>query len=204
MSSFRNDITLYDNQNEVHPQFAVFFLLVPTTIRAAEPPKNIVLILTDDVGWADTTLYGKTSLYETPSIRFRPTGRQPFLANAKVRTNGPLEVSLRMRTQKDGIGRIQWRTEVQASFPKTGQFQSFEVAGGDWQDLTIPLDVKGRIVHVRLFLSDSKRPTEIDWIEIGSNGGNDGDRKRWDFKKVINESEVNEPSSIRSKNKLGR
>jgi len=38
-----------------------------TTI-AAEPPKNIVLILADDLGWADTTLYGKTSLYETPNI----------------------------------------------------------------------------------------------------------------------------------------
>ena len=30
--------------------------------------KNIVLILADDLGWADTTLYGKTSLYETPNI----------------------------------------------------------------------------------------------------------------------------------------
>ena len=38
------------------------------TSTAAEPPKNIVLILADDLGWADTTLYGKTSLYETPNI----------------------------------------------------------------------------------------------------------------------------------------
>ena len=34
----------------------------------AEKPKNLVLILADDLGWADTTLYGKTSLYETPNI----------------------------------------------------------------------------------------------------------------------------------------
>jgi len=34
----------------------------------AETPKNIVLILADDLGWADTTLFGKTSLYETPNI----------------------------------------------------------------------------------------------------------------------------------------
>ena len=122
------------------------------------------------------------AVVEDESLRFRPTGRQPFLANAKVRVNGPLEVSLRMRTQKDGIGRIQWRTEEQASFPKTGQHQTFNVIGDDWQELSIPLDVKGRIVHVRLFLPDSKRPTEIDWIEIGSNDGNDKDQKRWDFK----------------------
>ena len=37
-------------------------------LAAADPAKNIVLILTDDLGWADTTLYGKTSLYETPNI----------------------------------------------------------------------------------------------------------------------------------------
>ena len=35
---------------------------------AADSAKNMVLILADDLGWADTTLYGKTSLYETPNI----------------------------------------------------------------------------------------------------------------------------------------
>jgi arylsulfatase A-like enzyme len=44
-------------------------LLMVATTAAAESPKNIVLILADDLGWADTTLYGKTSLYETPNIQ---------------------------------------------------------------------------------------------------------------------------------------
>ena len=43
-------------------------LLLMAATAAAESPKNIVLILADDLGWADTTLYGKTSLYETPNI----------------------------------------------------------------------------------------------------------------------------------------
>ena len=48
-------------------------LLMSATANAespknAEQPKNIVLILADYLGWADTTLYGKTSLYETPNI----------------------------------------------------------------------------------------------------------------------------------------
>ena len=51
----------------------VLFLLLPflmvISANADEPPKNIVLILADDLGWADTTLYGKTSLYETPNIQ---------------------------------------------------------------------------------------------------------------------------------------
>ena len=29
---------------------------------------NIIFILADDLGWADTTLYGHTSLYETPNL----------------------------------------------------------------------------------------------------------------------------------------
>lgn len=35
---------------------------------AAETKPNIVFILADDLGWADTTLYGHTKLYRTPNI----------------------------------------------------------------------------------------------------------------------------------------
>ena len=46
-------------------------LILMAAAAAAEPPKNLVLILADDLGWADTTLYGRTSLYETPGIERR-------------------------------------------------------------------------------------------------------------------------------------
>ncbi len=36
--------------------------------RSARPP-NVVLILADDLGWSDTTLYGTTSLYQTPNVQ---------------------------------------------------------------------------------------------------------------------------------------
>jgi arylsulfatase A-like enzyme len=46
---------------------ALLALLVPgLTARAAQP--NIVFILADDLGWADTTLYGHTSFYRTPNL----------------------------------------------------------------------------------------------------------------------------------------
>ncbi|MEC8204998.1 MAG: sulfatase-like hydrolase/transferase, partial [Pseudomonadota bacterium] len=44
------------------------FLFSFFTICSAKQAKNLILILADDLGWADTTLYGKTSLYETPNI----------------------------------------------------------------------------------------------------------------------------------------
>ena len=37
-------------------------------VAAGVRPPNVLLIVADDLGWADTTLYGKTSLYETPNI----------------------------------------------------------------------------------------------------------------------------------------
>ncbi len=45
------------------------FVEMTASAAVAKPRKNIVLILADDLGWADTTLYGKTSLYETPNIQ---------------------------------------------------------------------------------------------------------------------------------------
>ena len=118
---------------------------------------------------------------EGESLRISPAGRQPFIANAKVRASGPVEVRLRIRAQEDGTGRLQWRTEGQGRFPETGQRRSFDVAGGDWQELSVPLAVEGRLVQVRLFLPYAKRPTEIDWIEIMPTEGNDKERQRWDF-----------------------
>ena len=36
--------------------------------EAAETKPNVVLILADDLGWSDTTLFGTTSFYKTPHI----------------------------------------------------------------------------------------------------------------------------------------
>lgn len=122
------------------------------------------------------------------SLRIAPTGRQAFIANAKVRADGPVEISLRIRTNKDGECRLQWRTDGQDSFPDSGQRHSFDVVGGNWQELNVPLDNKGHLVHLRLFIPGSKQATEIDWIEIGPKDGQDDDRKRWDFKANDNNS----------------
>jgi hypothetical protein len=80
--------------------------------------------------------------------------------------NGPVEVRLRIRVEKKGIGHLQWRTEGQDTFPKQGQNQSFDLSEGEWQEVSLPLNAECRLVHVRLFVSDSMA-TEIDWIEIG-------------------------------------
>jgi hypothetical protein len=37
------------------------------TVAASDKP-NVLLILADDLGWSDTTLYGTTRFYQTPNI----------------------------------------------------------------------------------------------------------------------------------------
>lgn len=51
---------------------ALFCFIGPSSMRAS--PRNILLILTDDLGWRDLSCYGST-FYETPNIdRLAPKG----------------------------------------------------------------------------------------------------------------------------------
>jgi len=122
------------------------------------------------------------------SLRVAATGNGAFLANAKVRLNGPVDVRLRIQTRGNGTGRLQWRTEGQASFPKTGQTKPFNVPGGGWQELNVPLAVEGRLIHLRLFPPVQKQAVEIDWIEIISVEGNNKEKQRWDFKNAADQT----------------
>ena len=47
--------------------FLTLIVLGPIVTSGAERP-NVVMILADDLGWSDTTLYGTTKLYRTPNI----------------------------------------------------------------------------------------------------------------------------------------
>ena len=119
---------------------------------------------------------------ESGSLRIRAVGGKPLLANAKVRADGPVEVRLRIRTPGNGTGRLQWRTEGQKRFPKSGQTTPFTTRGGNWQELSVPLAVEGRLIHLRLFPPVQKHPVEIDWIEITPTGDGATGEQRWDFK----------------------
>ncbi|MGI9471205.1 MAG: sulfatase-like hydrolase/transferase, partial [Rubripirellula sp.] len=132
---------------------------------------------------------------EGESLRISPAGRQPFIANARLRVSGPVEVRLRIKSPKNGTVQLQWRTEGQESFPKTGQRKSLELAGGDWQELSVPLDVKGSLVHLRIFPSGSKWISQIDWVEISSKDPNANHRKRFDFKRAAKDNPVRRPQN---------
>jgi len=131
------------------------------------------------LGWiarnADVTAKGDL-------LEIAAAGRRSFIANAKIRVDGPAQIRLRIRTQKDGEGRLQWRTANQKNFPTTGQSKTFTVKGNDWRELTVPLPVKGQLLHLRLFLPSQKQPVQLDWIEIRPVNAEANETKRWDFK----------------------
>lgn len=108
-------------------------------------------------------------------------GRQTMLIHSKLQMKGPVEFNLRVRTEAKATARIQWRTEGQELFPKTGQDKSIEIEGGDWQELNVPLPVEGTLVHIRLFLTKQKQPMLIDWIEIDPTTKKTSGQQRWDF-----------------------
>ncbi|MFC5457769.1 sulfatase [Prosthecobacter fluviatilis] len=45
-----------------------FLALCPALLAAAKQP-NVIIILADDLGWSDTTLYGTTKFYQTPNVQ---------------------------------------------------------------------------------------------------------------------------------------
>jgi arylsulfatase A-like enzyme len=53
-----------------HLLFSLAFLAIFTCspLSGADRPMNVVLILADDLGWSDCTLYGTTRFYHTPNL----------------------------------------------------------------------------------------------------------------------------------------
>jgi hypothetical protein len=67
-----------------HLALIALLLAPPAVLHAADVPQagpNVVFILADDLGWGDTTLYGRTKFCETPNIE-RLAQRGMKFANA--------------------------------------------------------------------------------------------------------------------------
>ncbi|MEO1992810.1 MAG: sulfatase-like hydrolase/transferase, partial [Pirellulales bacterium] len=66
----------------------------------------------------------------------------------------------------------------------------------DWQELSIPLDVDGQLIHIRLFLPNSKQSIDIDWIEIHSKTEPSAAQMRWDFEESSASEEPNTKKGV--------
>jgi arylsulfatase A-like enzyme len=100
-----------------------------------------------------------------------------FLGHATGNMTAPATVTLRVRSESGGAGRIDCLTQG-ATKPDDKVSTQFEVAKGDWQTIKVELKHTGRIGVLRLYLPAHGKPIEIDQIDIASKNGK---AEQWSF-----------------------
>jgi hypothetical protein len=116
------------------------------------------------------------------ALRIESDGRTPFLGTGQVKQAGPVTLKLRIRAEKAGTGKVQWKTAEQEAFPETGQTTGYELkAGQDWQEIIVSLPIQGKAGIVRLYLPVAST-VEIETMEFTSTKTGQVTRK-WDFSK---------------------
>lgn len=118
------------------------------------------------------------------ALQVQPVGRQPFITNASIQSELVSAIKLRVKTSSPGTAFLQWRVAEQKRFPETGQKQAFQLVAGDWQNVEIPLPRVKHLIHLRLYLTDSKNPTEIESIAIVADETDESSTKTWNFKSI--------------------
>jgi hypothetical protein len=89
----------------------------------------------------------------------------PFLGVGCPSAGGGGKVELRVKSAKDGDGKIEWLKSP--GEPSAGSV-NFEVKGGDWQTLTVNIPETASMGILRVYVP-AGQPVDIDWIDIQLN-----------------------------------
>ena len=103
-------------------------------------------------------------------------GVSPFLGLAAGKMGGLTVVKFRARSATDGAGKVEWLPTPQAA--DKAKSVAFQLAGGEWRELTVELPATGTLGILRLFLPAEKDAVQLDWIELKPAQGK---AQRWDF-----------------------
>lgn len=115
-----------------------------------------------------------TATVTSGALLVKADGKEaPFLGTAQVKHAGALTLMLRVKSAAGGPGRVQWMTEEQTEFPKTGQTAAFELSAiQEWQDVSVAVPVHGALRIARLYLPADRAPVEIAsirWLDADGN-----------------------------------
>jgi hypothetical protein len=111
-------------------------------------------------------------------LKVTPAGKTPFLGTAQVKFPGPLTLSMTLRSEAGGTGRIAWKTARQEEFPEEGQEVDYTAAGGgEWETVEVAIPAKGVTGTIRIFLPGGAA-TEFQTIEFSAANGKG---KAWKF-----------------------
>lgn len=115
-------------------------------------------------------------------LEITPDGPLPFWGIAGLRHDGPLVLTMRVRTGEAGRAKVLWRTTEQAEFPATGQSVEYRLEPSDTMtDITVKLPLEGRPAVVRLHFPTTKTPLQIESLRFTTERG-DRVVKAWNFK----------------------
>ncbi len=100
-----------------------------------------------------------------------------FLGHATGNMTAPATVTLRVRSETGGAGRIDCLTQGAAK-PDEKVSTPFDVPKGGWQTIKVELKHSGRIGVLRLYLPAHEKPIEIDQVDIEPQRGK---AEHWSF-----------------------
>ena len=103
------------------------------------------------------------------------TDDAPFLGFAAGKLAGPATIKFRARSTAGGTGKVEWLPTPTS--PDKARSVAFQIAGGDWQEISVALPAQGTLGILRLYLPAQKEPLQLDWIELQCSH----EKKRTDF-----------------------
>jgi uncharacterized sulfatase len=126
--------------------------------RTADPPPIR--------GWIPRNGTAKLSggmLHIRPAAGGRGTPR-PFIAAARLNLPAEVTATVRLRTLDRGTAGFAWREEHQGDFPPRQTVTFTCTASPEWQEQSVQLPARGKIIHVRLLLPSAG--ADIERIEF--------------------------------------
>lgn len=92
----------------------------------------------------------------------------PFLSATGLDLATPTQLVMSARTKKDGKGFASWRTQEQKDFLPENKIDFDWPAGDAWQQISVPLPFKGKLIHLRIGTPRGGEGVEIQSIELRS------------------------------------
>jgi hypothetical protein len=89
----------------------------------------------------------------------------PFLGVGCPSAGGGGKVELRVKSAKDGAGKIEW---LKSPGEPSAGYVNFDVKGGDWQTLTVNIPETASMGILRVYVP-AGQPVDFDWIDIQLN-----------------------------------
>ncbi len=90
----------------------------------------------------------------------------PFLGISAGKLSGPTVVKFRAKSASGGPGKVEWLPTPTA--PEKAKSVSFQLAGGDWQEVSVELPATGALGILRLYLPAQKETLQLDWVALQS------------------------------------